>query len=238
MSEYLLLFGVVLALIAAILRADFVLTLLYLMLGVYLSGRWWSQRAMQSLSATRSFNRRVFLGERVPVRLRLHNPGLLPVVWLQFQESVPAELSLSGLIRRVISLGPRAEVDIEYTLEGRRRGYYNIGPLSMHSGDLFGIAGELQRVLPATSLTVYPKIIPLTSLKLPSRSPLGSLRHTQPVYEDPTRVQGKRDYIAGDSLRRIDWKASASSGRLQVKLLYPSIDLYKVMFLMFFSYDL
>ena len=54
----------------------------------------------------------------------------------------------------------------------------------------------------------------LTSLSLPSHSPLGTLRHTQPIFEDPSRVTGKRDYISGDSLRRVDWKATAATGRL------------------------
>jgi uncharacterized protein (DUF58 family) len=45
------------------------------------------------------------------------------------------------------------------------------------------------------------------------------------LFEDPTRAFGKRGYTSGDSLRRIDWKASASSGRLQVKLFEPSIAL-------------
>jgi uncharacterized protein (DUF58 family) len=60
---------------------------------------------------------------------------------------------------------------------------------------------------------------------LQSRSPLGTLRHSQPIFEDPSRMFGKRDYQAGDSLRRVDWKASGAAGRLQVKLFEPSIAL-------------
>ncbi len=62
-------------------------------------------------------------------------------------------------------------------------------------------------------------------MEIPSQSPQGTLRHTLPLFEDPTRVFGKRGYISGDSLRRIDWKSSAASGRLQVKLFEPSIAL-------------
>jgi uncharacterized protein (DUF58 family) len=60
---------------------------------------------------------------------------------------------------------------------------------------------------------------------------MGTLRHTQPIFEDPTRVTGKRDYIAGDSLRRIDWKTTAATGRLQVKQYEPSIALETSIFL-------
>jgi uncharacterized protein (DUF58 family) len=66
---------------------------------------------------------------------------------------------------------------------------------------------------------------------LPFYSPLGSLRYKEPIYEDPTRQTGKRDYVRGDSLCRIDWKASASVGRLQVKQFEFSIALETAIFL-------
>ena len=78
---------------------------------------------------------------------------------------------------------------------------------------------------PAEHLVIYPRIVPFTSVEIPSHSPQGTLRHDLPLFEDPTRVFGKRGYLSGDSLRRIDWKSSASSGRLQVKLFEPSIAL-------------
>ncbi|HEX9385684.1 MAG TPA: DUF58 domain-containing protein, partial [Anaerolineales bacterium] len=84
---------------------------------------------------------------------------------------------------------------------------------------------SLQMENPAEHLVVYPKIIPFTSVQIPSYSPQGTLRHSMPLFEDPTQVFGKRGYTSGDSLRRIDWKASASTGQLQVKLFEPSIAL-------------
>ncbi|HEY4722983.1 MAG TPA: DUF58 domain-containing protein, partial [Anaerolineae bacterium] len=81
------------------------------------------------------------------------------------------------------------------------------------------------------ALIVYPRIVSLTRVKLPSRSPLGTLRHTEPIFEDPSRIFGKRDYVAGDSLRRVDWKATASIGRLQVKQFEPSMALETAIFL-------
>jgi hypothetical protein len=60
---------------------------------------------------------------------------------------------------------------------------------------------------------------------------MGTLRHTQPVFEDPSRVRGKRDYVSGDSLRRVDWKATAAAGHLQVRLFEPSIALETAIFL-------
>jgi uncharacterized protein (DUF58 family) len=125
----------------------------------------------------------------------------------------------------VTNLGPRAGAQFEYFLQARKRGYYPIGPLSISTGDILGLSDSLLAQSPAEALVIYPRIIPLPSLEIPSQSPQGTLRHTLPLFEDPTRVFGKRSYTSGDSLRRIDWKSSATSGRLQVKLFEPSIAL-------------
>jgi uncharacterized protein (DUF58 family) len=95
----------------------------------------------------------------------------------------------------------------------------------MSTGDILGMSESLRAENKAEYVVVYPKIIPFTSVEIPSYSPHGTLRHSLPLFEDPTRVFGKREYISGDSLRRIDWKASASVGNLQVRLFEPSIAL-------------
>jgi uncharacterized protein (DUF58 family) len=232
MSDYWIPFLLVLAVIAALLRADFVLTVIYLLLGVWVFGRIWSHSALDAIKVRRSFTPRVFLSERIPVRLELHNSGLLPAVWLQFSESLPVELRIGDTaFRRVVSIGSHNRLTLEYTLEGHKRGYYAIGPLMLYSGDVFGLTGGETRRLQSDTLTVYPKIVPLTRVVLPTQSPMGTLRHHQPIFEDPSRIFGKREYVSGDSLRRVDWKTTASTGHLQVKLFEPSIALETEIFL-------
>ncbi len=231
MGDYIYFLLIVLIFIAVVLREDTVLTLVYLLVGAMIAGLWWSRRGLAALRAKRVFPERVFFGERVPIRLEISNSGWLPMIWLQIHESLPANLVVPPFFRQVVSLGFRGRQGFDYLVEGRRRGYYPIGPLNLHSGDPLGVVDEQQVIIPADYLTVYPRIIPLTKVSLPSHSPLGTLRHKQPIFEDPSRVSGKRDYISGDSMRRIDWKATASSGRLQVKLFEPSIALETSIFL-------
>ena len=231
MAKYLLVILAFVALAAIWLRADFALSAVYLLAGILLVGSWWSQRALGSVEVRRTYSERMFYGEKSVIRLEVHNRGRLPIVWLQLRESVPVQVRVGGQFARVFNLGSKARRQLEYAIEGRQRGFYELGPLDLRSGDLFGLAGEGHAIVEADFLTVYPKIIPLTGVDLLSHSPLGSLRHHQPLFEDPSRVRGKRDYISGDSERRIDWKASASTGRLQVKLLEPSISLETIIFL-------
>jgi uncharacterized protein (DUF58 family) len=225
MADNFFLLLILLAFVAIGLHEDFVLTLVYFIVGVYAVGRWWSHRALNAVHFHRTFPRRAFLNEKVPLKLELINTRWLPVIWAQIAESLPVELIVPNSFQRVISLGPYGRAHFTFTLNADKRGYYPIGPLHLRSGDVIGLAEDVQNEGRADNLIVYPRIIPLAHVPLPSRSPLGTLRHTQPIFEDPTRVRGKRDYVAGDSLRRVDWKATASTGRLQVKQLEPSIAL-------------
>lgn len=225
MGKYLFIFLAALLAVAVFLQEDFVFILIYLLLGTYLLSRWWGWRAFNALAVERRAPLRLFLGEEARVEVEIENRSWLPLVWLQIHDSLPVALAARHVHQQVVSLRPRGKIRFHYWLEARRRGYYPVGPLSLYSGDVFGVVESLRRAYHPFYLTVYPKIIPLSRVELPSLSPLGTLRHHQPIFEDPSRVIGKRDYVAGDSLRRVDWKASASSGRMQVKLYEPSIAL-------------
>lgn len=216
---------IVLLVIASFMRGDFALTLIYLVVGALVAGLWWSRRALTQLQMKRQFADHAFLGERVKINLHVQNKGWLPLLWLELRETLPVALVGPNSFQSVIHLGPRGEANFEYAVDARKRGYYRIGPLSISTGDILGLSDSLQAQTQPEALIVYPKIIPFTSVDIPSQSPQGTLRHTLPLFEDPTRVFGKRGYTSGDSLRRIDWKSSAASGRLQVKLFEPSIAL-------------
>ena len=215
----------VLLLIAAFLRGDFALTLIYLVIGTLVAGLWWIRRALAQVETKRQFSQHAFLGETVKIDLHVQNKGWLPLPWLELRETLPVALVGPNNFQSVIHLGPRAEAKFEYSVEARKRGYYPIGPLSISTGDILGLSDSLVIQSQPEALVVYPRIIPFSSVGIPSQSPQGTLRHTMPLFEDPTRVFGKRGYTSGDSLRRIDWKSSASTGRLQVKVFEPSIAL-------------
>ena len=220
-----------LVVVAALMSDDFALTLIYLTVGAYSLGSWWSRRTLKQIEARRELDSHAFLGETIKISLKVRNNGLVPTAWVALYDSLPLALGGTKPFQRVAGFGSREESHFEYTLEARKRGYYAVGPLSISTEDLFGLGQRVVKEVPAQFITVYPKIVPLANVKIPSRSPQGTLRHHQPLFEDPTRVFGKREYVAGDSLRRVDWKATAMTGRMQVKLFEPSISLETMIFL-------
>lgn len=216
-------FLLLLLLIAVVLRIDFYFTVLYFLAAIWFLSRLWARRARQQVRAGRRFTDRAFVGDEVEVELTVRNDGWLPVPWLEASESLPVQLLAAPFERQAISLGPHESRRFSYRLACRRRGYYPLGPLSVQTGDLLGIErggltlGEAQR------LTIYPRVVPLRRLGLPTRSPLVALPTRSPLFEDPSRVMGVRDYRRGDSPRRMHWTATARSGRLMVKQYQPAI---------------
>jgi uncharacterized protein (DUF58 family) len=71
-------------------------------------------------------------------------------------------------------------------------------------------------------LLVYPEVKPLEGYELASRRPLGEVRISHRLYEDPTRIAGVRPYQSGDPLNRIHWRATARTGTLHSKIYEPS----------------
>ncbi len=230
MTQYRWLLLLLLA-IAFLLRVDFIYYILYVAVGVFLWSRWYTPRALGNLEALRTFRRRAFLGETVEVSLTLTNKSRLTIPWVQFSESVPAELRLEESTQQVLTLPGRQSTTITYHVKGLQRGYYRLGPLRLTSGDLFGLAKSRYGLLAPEYLTVYPRILPLAHLGLPSRLPFGTISSRQRLFEDPARPMGVREFRSGDSLRRMNWKASAHTQKLLVRTLEPAISLETIILL-------
>jgi uncharacterized protein (DUF58 family) len=62
----------------------------------------------------------------------------------------------------------------------------------------------------------------LEGFDIASRRPIGEVRMSHRLFEDPTRIAGVRAYQAGDSLNRVHWRATARTGELQCKVYEPS----------------
>lgn len=230
MSRYrwliLLLLGV-----AFFLRVDFIFYILYVAAGIFLWSRWSTDRALRNVVASRDYRQRAFLGETVEIKLTLVNNSRLSIPWIQFSESVPPELRLESSVQQVVSLRGRQSRSFSYHVKGLQRGYYRIGPLRLTNGDLFGLATPRIGTLRPDYLTIYPRIIPLAQLGLTSRLPFGTIASRQRLFEDPARPMGVREFRSGDSLRQMNWKASAHTQKLLVRTFEPAISLETLLLL-------
>ncbi len=223
--------GVAALVIAFFTGSDSLFYLTYALIGIAVLSRWWTRHSLQAVGIERHFSSRAFHGEKITAVLSIRNSGRLPVPWLYLHESLPIALHSPNFERRVVSLAPGERASLTYELNCSRRGYYHLGPLRLESGDLLGVAENHERAFATDSLIVYPRIIPLRHLEIPSQIPFGSAGSRQQIFEDPSRFFGVREYAPHDSLRQIHWKSSARMDQLQTKRFQPSLALHALIVL-------
>jgi uncharacterized protein (DUF58 family) len=202
-------------------------------------GQTWSDHVFDKVRFERYIpENRAFAGEKLHMTLRLVNDKFLPIPWIEVRDLVPEELpsgeehlSPSGspgqlYLTRSTHLSWYERVSWPLELDAPARGYYRFGPARFRSGDLFGFFPAEREDEDYTPVIVYPTTYELPDLGLPAERPFGERKGRERIFEDPGRIAGIRDYRPEDSLRRIDWKASARRQALQSRVYEPSSTLH------------
>ncbi len=168
------------------------------------------------------------VGKMIEERFVVRNQSILPKLWLEVLDH--STLPHHRASRVISPLG--AKKIHSRTIQTRciQRGRFTLGPLTLVSGDPFGLF-RLTRQLdePAeTSVIVYPAIVDVPSFApLVGFLPGGDTMRRRTHYVT-TNVSGVRDYAPGDSFNRIHWPSSARTGRLISKEfeLDPTADVW------------
>lgn len=204
---------------------------IYALLGILLISRWLAWHWSRSLSAVRECNRySVNVGDTVAVVVTLGNASRIPVAWALIEDLLPLRalsyrppsLEVRGRRVQLTMLPGGGRHTMFYQLQCNRRGYHQVGPLIVETGDLFGLHRRYRVLTSPHFLLVYPQVVPLEGFELASRRPIGEVRISHRLYEDPTRIAGVRAYQAGDPLNRVHWRATARTGQLHCKVYEPS----------------
>jgi uncharacterized protein (DUF58 family) len=135
------------------------------------------------------------------------------------QPAFLARDKVGGELREVPvrSLPPGGSARYRYELPTDRRGRIEVGPLSVERSDLLGLARARGEIGQAAQLWVYPRRHPVRL------SPAGRSRHHHEGEAPLIPVRGSmdlrslREYVVGDELRHLHWKATARTGQLMVR---------------------
>ncbi|MBI2300816.1 MAG: DUF58 domain-containing protein [Armatimonadetes bacterium] len=215
--------AIVLAL-SYVLRIGFFTYALYVVLALLVMSALISRHGLAGITHKRYCAvQRARLGESVDVRIEIRHEGRWPVPWVLVEDLVPAALGRAGEVARVAALWPKQTLGLRYSLRCDRRGYHQIGPLLLETGDLFGLVRRFEAGERAHYLIVHPEVVPIGGYDVASPRPIGEVRVQRRGFEDPSRLRGVRDYQPGDKLSRIHWRSSARTGRLQTKIYEPTV---------------
>jgi uncharacterized protein (DUF58 family) len=161
-------------------------------------------------------------GEEAHVDVTVTNRRGWPIPWIFFEDYHPADFHRIGDNARLAILMPGRSVTLKYQLQCSRRGYHRIGPMLMESGDLFGLQKRFRSGKQRDYISVLPTVAYIDTFNIATKRPQGPVKVSNRIYEDPTRISGVREYVPGDPMNRIHWKASARTGQLYSKTVEPS----------------
>jgi uncharacterized protein (DUF58 family) len=195
----------------------------------------WYRYCLRQLEVSRKLSStRFMLGDTIDVTLTIENRKPLPLPWCQIVDemaealqvkklkAVPAAAPERSLLTHTFSLWAYQRVRRRYQMQALGRGAYRFGPMTLRATDPFGILTREAHLEAPAAIVVHPLVVPLERFGLPALAPFGDRKSPRRLLEDPLRMSGIRDYIPGDELRRIHWKATAHTGGLQSKIYEPS----------------
>ncbi len=213
----------VLLLLAYASRSGFVVYSLYAVLLVMLLSRLITEICLRGLECERVISRtEMAIGEQIEVMLVISNTGIFPIPWVLVEDLLPERMPITGEHAKLLTLMPGQEETLLYQVVLNRRGYHQIGPVLIEAGDLFGFFRRYKSGPAREYVTVYPSVQQLMEYDIVSKRPLGTVKVSNRIFEDPTRLLGVREYALGDPFNRIHWKTTARTGVLHSKIFEPS----------------
>lgn len=99
-----------------------------------------------------------------------------------------------------------------------RRGYFTIDKIFVVCSDLLLEKEHVREFNINTNLYVYPRPVDYDRIQIPFQKMLGTVLSKRFINEDPFEFKNIREYQTYDTLRMINWKASAKTGTLMVNV--------------------
>jgi uncharacterized protein (DUF58 family) len=189
----------------------------------------WSRLSLRGLSVSRRVaSDRTQVGQLLIEQVEIKNRAGLGKLWLEVLDHSTLP---NHAVSRVVNVPRRGAATWDVVTRCVRRGRYRLGPITFRSGDPLGIfpkraiAPEMQEII------VYPAVIELESVPLPTGLLAGGDALDRRTPFTTPNIAGVRDYSPGDAFNRISWSTTARTGRLMVKEfdLDPTADIWLVL---------
>ncbi|HOT62135.1 MAG TPA: DUF58 domain-containing protein [Treponemataceae bacterium] len=174
----------------------------------------WSASLRAGLSASRPVVAlRVARFETLELSVLVENRSRLSA-HLCVVSDAPGSLGVSAEDGRwALALPPRGSASLSYAVKGVKRGAFCVGPIRISCADPLGLFPFVKEIDVPCSVLILPARV-RSRFDLERGVPQGAVRVRDPRYEDVTLFRSVRDYLPGDELRRVNWKASARLGGL------------------------
>ncbi|WP_116127797.1 DUF58 domain-containing protein [Lewinella sp. IMCC34183] len=155
------------------------------------------------------------LGDALDARILVRNSSAA-VLHLTIFDELPVQLQERNH-RLQGPAAPRSEVTFRYPLRPTSRGVYAFGDVNVFVRTRWRLLERRLRVPQAEEVAVHPSLRNLSQATRlgPSQAAVGGQRRPRPVTRSYEFDQIK-EYVRGDDLRTVNWKATARRGEVMV----------------------
>tara|TARA_Y100001970_G_scaffold202035_1_gene245953 strand:+ start:528 stop:1772 length:1245 start_codon:yes stop_codon:yes gene_type:complete len=159
----------------------------------------------------------IFEDGTMSVKFIIKNTGL-GLGFVEVYDNLPPQARIiKGSNYTLLYMRPWQEVSFEYTLKLPLRGHYHLGPVRLRVKDAFDLFYNERIEESVHSFSVFPQIEILEEQVITSRAPkLLSGAMPLNVIGAGTEFYSLREFVPGDSLRSVNWKALAKKGKMMV----------------------
>ncbi len=159
--------------------------------------------------------RRAQVGKMLDEQFVVRNSSALPKLWLEVRDhsDVPGHNASAVVPMLLPAFSYRWTAHTMCTI----RGEYTLGPVTLISGDPFGLFQVTRHIAASSHILIYPASLPVFDFAAPTGLLSGGDAQRQRAHFVTTNAAGIREYAPGDSFNRIHWPSTARKERLLVK---------------------
>ncbi len=156
----------------------------------------------------------VAVGEPARVDIQVANVDRRKTPHVQLWEPVGDN---GGAPMQLAPLLPGEAASAAYRVPTARRGLLTVGPLLAHRRDVLGLSARATLIAGSDDVLIVPQHVYLPFPAAGSAGRLGQHLRMKAWGQTGGEFHSQREYVAGDDLRRVNWKASARSDVLVVR---------------------
>ena len=174
--------------------------------------------------------KKIVKGEKNKYYFNIANEGLffLPYIDIHFYSS--NTLYAGQMNNKAISVKPNKSIKVEYDIECKYRGHYEIGISQIEIRDLLKLICIKYKPKEVNKIIVYPRIMDIKKIAL-FKGKISEMGENSDAKTNVGDIADIREYIYGDSLNKIHWKLSAKYSKIMIKEMNTQVSEYLIVYL-------
>ncbi|MBQ7063522.1 MAG: DUF58 domain-containing protein [Firmicutes bacterium] len=177
--------------------------------------RFWARNLHAEVDYTDRF---IHEGEKTELVETLSNGKILPLPWVYVKFRIDRNGKAYDYRSDLFSIRFFQQIRRRIPFKPESRGVYTIQGIDLISNNLF-ITSKFVTVLEDKAMmAVYPRLIDAEEYRIPFQKMMGEIVTRRFMIEDPFMFRGIREYQPYDSMKSINYKASAREGKWLVNV--------------------